>query len=135
MNTRTPLDRFARPGATVVVLLALSSLLQGCLLAAAGAGAAAVLYTKGDLEAELDSRPDEVVAATESAFAHLGIPLDSSAQTGVDGLVRGHLASDREVTVRIEALGGGGSHLSIRVGTLGDEEVSQEILDAIRRML
>ena len=126
---------------TAIVLLATVTLTgalmtSGCLLAAAaGAGAGGVLYAKGDLEARLSATPSQIAAATEKAFEELQVPMTSTASTELDAEIRGRSASNKIVAVNCKAETDKLSTISIRVGLLGDKNLSQLILDKIKKNL
>jgi len=109
---------------------------SGCLLAAAGAAAGGgVLYAKGDLEANLEATPPRIATATEKAFKELRIIKTSIASSALDAEILGRTATDKPVAVRCTAQTAKLSAISIRVGAIGDETLSQLILDKIRKNL
>lgn len=121
-----------KPSLAIVLASALPLFLcSGCIIAAAAAGAAGVLYAKGDLEAELAAPPQEVADAAESALFHMGIEVDSSEANDLDGRIVAHNASGDEILIKLEAEGTNSTRISIRVGTFGDESQSHRVLRAI----
>jgi hypothetical protein len=108
--------------------------LTGCLVAAAAAGAGGVAYIKGDLEANVGASPEEVEQATQAAFKEMGITLTESESTAVDASMKGKSSGD---TIRVKAKTGehGGSEVSVRVGTFGDESRSRAIFETIEKHL
>ena len=61
--------------------------------------------------------------------------MGSRKATEIDGLVESETANGKAIVIRLEAVGKTQTHVSIRVGTFGDEEVSNRILDEIRAAL
>lgn len=109
---------------------------SGCLLAAAAAGTGAtVAYVKGDLEADLDARPEAVVSATKAALQDMGFVVMRSSASSVDGRVFARTAQDKKINVDVESISEGTSRVSIRVETFGNEALSRQILDKIQEKL
>jgi ABC-type Fe3+-hydroxamate transport system substrate-binding protein len=126
-----------RSALSAAVMASAATLLSGCVLlvagAAAGAAGAGAMYAKGDLETTLQARPPRIVAASEKAFEEMNIARLSSASTELDGKVVGRTASDKKVTVTVKTEGEKLSKLSIRVGVFGDEALSRQILEKIKK--
>lgn len=123
----------------LVSLVGLSLLAPGCVLfvagAAAGAGAAGVAYVKGVLEATLKDDPKTVETAADKAFETLAIVKISSHASALDAKIVGRTATDTRIEIIAKAIDSGGSKLSIRVGTFGDQEMSRKIYDEILKRL
>lgn len=120
---------------TLTLFLALGtiSLLSGCIWLAAGAVGA--LYVGGELKATVVSKPPKVVEATDKAFEQMSIVKVSSRSTALDGEVIGRMATDKKVTVTVKSEGEKASRILIRIGTFGDKNLSQQILDKIKSNL
>ena len=120
---------------TLTLFLALGTilLLSGCFWLAAGA--VGVVYVKGELTATVQSKPPEVVEATDKAFEQMSIVKISSNSTALDGEVIGRMATDKKVTVTVKSEGEKASRISIRIGTFGDKNLSQQILNKIKSNL
>lgn len=120
-----------------ILFLALLTVTQpGCWLAlgaAAGAGTAA--YVSGDLEADLDATPDQVIEATKKAAEELKLQVEYAHGSGVDGRAKLRTAADKEIFVKVESRSERMSHISIRVGTFGDDSLSNQVLAKIREHL
>lgn len=123
--------------AAVAASLSLIALTQsGCLLVAAAAGTGAtVAYMRGDTESTLDAAPDKVTAASKAALEDLKINVISSSATGLDGDVVGRTAGDDKVHIVVKASGERSSSISIRIGTFGDQAVSNRILLKVNERL
>jgi hypothetical protein len=124
----------------VVGILALGGLLvssqTGCLLVAAGAVAGGtVAYVRGDLEADVDGDVPRVVEASKAAMDDLKFPLLGSYAVGTEGKVEARVGADNKATINIEARTEKFTHVSIRIGTFGDDAVSQSILERIKANL
>jgi len=127
--------RKAAIAASLLWVVSVLVLTPGCFLAAAGAAAGGVFYAKGDLESTMEAKPPAIAAATEKAFAEMGIAKRSAASSAVDAEITGRTARDKKVTVKVKAETANFSKVSIRVGTFGDEDLSRLIFDKIRKNL
>ena len=107
----------------------------GCTLVVAGAAAGGVLYLEGALEAELDAPVPEAAEAAVQALEKLGLRRIDARSTGLDAEIVAETADGTELQLALEARGQSGSHIEIRVGTFGDEEMSRRILDEIEEEL
>jgi len=121
----------------LVPALALGSLLpSSCVAAAAGAaGAAGYAWYSGEFQATLDASTKEVADASRGALEDLGIRSIQAKVTEIDGKVTGITALDKDVTISIKRLTESTSEIGIRIGTWGDEELSRNIYEKIRKRL
>ena len=121
-----------------VLALSLSLVAAGCtsagvaLATGAAAGAAAIAYVQGDLETELEGSTADVASATGKAFEAMELSLVSSEVGEVDARLEATTARERSVVVHLTGLEDGGTRISIRVGTFGDERVSRRLLERIQ---
>lgn len=132
MISRYP--RFAFFGRTLTALCLIVSLvgLSGCILVAAGAGAGAVAYVRGDLEANLDAHYDKVVEATRKAVADLEFARISESEDSAKAVLVSRTAMDKKVEVTINNSANKLTNIKIRVGVFGDEQVSRAVLAKIK---
>jgi len=111
---------------------------SGCVAVAVGAGAGGtVAYLAGDLETNEPYDIDAVFAASEKALADLDLRIQKY-QTAKDALsarLVARDAGDKQVVIKLKSTTAGGTHLSIRVGTFGDDTKSQLIYEQIRTNL
>jgi hypothetical protein len=118
-----------------VVLIVTAALMTGCAAlvvgAAAGGAAAGALYYKGELKADVDAAPPEVITATERAFRDLIWDKETAAASATDGLATARTATGREVKVTVEMKTPEVSTIGIRIGTFGDENLSRLLYDRI----
>lgn len=145
----------------ILCLLGLSATLlfsQGCAVlligAGAAAGAGAVAYVTGDLEVVEEVDFDTAFASSEETLREMGYSITERnrqvASTDVDGEPHdkkgtlkaekfktgetGALESSKErVTVKLTRRGEEQTHVSIRIGTFGNEGQSRQILEKIRK--
>ncbi len=131
-----------RSGRTVVfagMLLSLSAIpiLTGCVAVAAGAaaGAGAVAYVEGELQVTLPETYDRVVGATRSALKELEFTKISESKDALTGIFIYRTAADKKVTVTLNKIGDKSTKVGIRVGLIGDQDLSHIILDKIKSHL
>ena len=89
----------------------------------------------GTVTAKLNGAPQDVTEAARQTLEDMDLVIVSSGATGIDGKVVARSAQEVKVTVEVERAGENLSELSIRVGMLGDEDVSLSILEKIKRRL
>ena len=108
---------------------------SGCVLVAAGAGAAGAAYVMGELEATLPGTPQAVVQASEAVLKDMEMREITSSATGVDGKVTAKTALDKKLEVTVKRHDDKTSKISIRVGAFGDQQMSRDILERIKARL
>jgi len=110
----------------------------GCLVVAAGAGAAGtVAYLAGDLETQEPYSIEETYAAARKAADELGLKVIEG-ETGEDALsarVVARDAADKRIAIHLKAVTSRTTKLSIRVGTFGDDRKTNLIYNRIRENL
>lgn len=123
--------------ATAVLMTVFSS---GCALAliglGAGAGIAGTAYVDGKLTSTVDATPEQIKPATETAFKTLNIKLVSSTANSLEAEVKGKSPEEnKDVTVSADLNKEGKSKVGIRVGTFGNQELSEKIFTEISKHL
>jgi hypothetical protein len=109
--------------------------LSGCIIAAAGAGAGAVAYVRGDLEANLDANPEQVVAAARKAATDLNFAPLSENREPLRVVLTSRTPLDKKVEITVSNSANKLTNMKIRVGVFGDEQVSRSILTKIKARL
>lgn len=115
---------------TVLVLAAALLTLVGCSTNHPGA-----TNRFGAVQSTLIAPPSRVAAAAEEVLKDMNIPILTSAATAIDGKVIGETARDKKITITIELKGADASLITIRHGTIGDENISVTILERIEDKL
>lgn len=100
------------------------------LAGVAAGGVAGYYYLEGDLEADIDENIDDVYEATLKALDDEGWDIEDEDLDDEDGRIVAEKGDDK-VTIKLKEKDDDETHVSIRVGTFGDEEKSEDILDAI----
>ncbi len=108
---------------------------SGCIAVAAGAGATAVAYIRGELNAPVESTMDNAVRATRAAIADLKFNLVSEKADALSGEFVIRDAQDDRIVIGLKRQTDHITQVTIRVGTFGDEAISQTILESIKKRL
>lgn len=129
--------RLAQYRSHIVAVLMIGSLaiLPGCVVMAVGAGAGAVAYVRGELNATLDKDYNQVVKATAQALKELEFAKVSENKDALQALFVARTALDKKVEIKLGNPGNKLTTIKIRVGIIGDEALSQAILAKIRTAL
>jgi hypothetical protein len=112
--------------------MALGSCLALCYGAAEAAG---VEYRMGSLSAGVDASARRTFTAAQEVVEELELTVVKAEASEVDGEIIVTTARERKITLRIDAVTNGTCELSIRVGSLGDEDLSIRIYERILRAL
>jgi hypothetical protein len=121
-----------------LLLTALMVNSTGCLLVAAGAGAAGtVAYMQGDLETSEPYDIATVYAATKKAAEDLKLYVveGECGQDALSATVVVRDAADKRITVKLKSVTEKSTRISVRVGTFGDDAKSQMVYNRIRENL
>src|SRR4051812_7566274 len=101
MNSHFSRLAFSRRILVAICLAVSIAGLSGCILAAAGAGAGAVAYVRGDLEANLDSTYDKVVDAARGALADLQFTRVTENKDALKAVLVSRTALDKKVEIQV----------------------------------
>jgi hypothetical protein len=106
--------------------------LGGCQALSNGAAkTVGVEYRMGSLSASIDASARRTFAAAEEVVTDLELTVVKAQASEVDGEIIVTTARDRKITLRIDAVTEDTCELSIRVGSLGDEDLSIRIYERI----
>jgi hypothetical protein len=122
----------------ILILAGLMVNSAGCLVVAAGAGAAGtVAYLRGDLETEEPYSLDVVYAATREAARQLELSVleGKTEKDALSATIVARDAADKRVTIHLKAQTELTTKVSIRIGTFGDQAKSQMIYNRIKENL
>ena len=126
-------------GINILLIGCILTTLSGCAVAllgvGAGAGVAGATYVMGKLEDEVDAPVPKVQRATVAALKSLGLPVDKERGDKLAAELESETADQKKVWVSITSLTSSRSKIVIRVGLLGDEVRSRQILQAVRARL
>ncbi len=117
----------------ISVLVSTAVLIEGCVIAAVGIGAAGtVAYIRGDLEAMESKDLDTVYEATEKALDELGLNVTKRAKDAMSAVIVARDAQDKKITIKLSATTEETTKVSIRVGLFGSETKSRLVYQKIR---
>lgn len=113
--------------------------LTGCVVLAIGAAATAAaggaVYVKGQLKETLDGRVVDVHHAARQALNETGVMITTDLQDDFAGQLEGQMADGTKVWVDTERVTSSTTQISIRVGYMGDQARSAELLERTKRHL
>lgn len=119
----------------VIMLFLVASF--GCTAAWVAGGAAAGIGTykfiRGELRSTEDISLDRAYQATEKAMVDLGFTITSKQKDAFDAEVIARRANDKRVTVKLKKQSNNVTEIKIRVGTFGDEYISKDVLETMKR--
>lgn len=123
--------------ASILLIAALP--LSGCVVLALGAAATAAaggaVYVKGQLKETVDGTVVEVHRAARTALNETGVRITTDLQDDFTAQLEGTMADGTRVWIDIERVTASTTRLSIRVGYMGDQARSSELLERIKRSL
>jgi hypothetical protein len=138
MNTQNQSSRSSRRIRLLAGLLALAALpwFSGCVVVAAGAvGAGAVAYVRGELSSTLDHNLDDVYRAAQNVLAEQEFARIEERKSGFDAQLVYRTALDKRVDIKFEKITDRLTKIKIRVGLVGDQDLSLALLEKIRAKL
>lgn len=120
----------------IILLLGTGALVQGCLVAAVGLGAASTIaYVRGDLRATESVGLDVLYEATLKAMERLELGVTSKSKDAMSAMIIARDAQDKKTTIKLKAVTDETTKLSIRVGVFGSEAKSRLIYQEIHENL
>jgi phage-related tail protein len=123
-----------RPLLLALMFCAVSLLLTGCaaLLVGAAAGAGGVAYVQGELKVTESVSLAVAQRAAEKALTDLKLGIQKRQADGLSGVLEARTAGDQKITVKTKRIADKSTEIGIRVGVLGDEAKSRQILNRIQ---
>ncbi len=115
--------------------LLLAVIPTGCIAVAAGAGAGAVAYIRGELSSSLEASVDQSAKATQSAITDLKLNEISGKADALSAEYVARDAQDNKIVITLKRHTDHITSVSIRVGTFGNQDISQTILENIKKHL
>jgi Protein of unknown function (DUF3568) len=121
-----------------ILVVSTLAMLQGCVVVAGGAAAAAgtVAYVRGDLESIMEEDITSIYEASKQALEDLEIEIVGTDKDLLSAVVNGKGAEDKKITIKMKRIEQGRLvKLTIRIGTFGEKTLSQIIYDKIHKNL
>lgn len=119
----------------VILLVGVAILVQGCIVAAVGAGAGTVAYLRGDLEVVEAADLNTVYAAAKKAAEQLELVVTRDTKDAMSAVIVTRDAEDKKITIKLKAVTEDTTKISVRVGTFGSETKSRRIYEKIKENL
>jgi len=117
----------------IATLVGSMLLLQGCVVAAVGLGAAGTIaYVRGDLQAVESESIDVVYEASLKALKELELLPTRKSKDALGAEIVTYDAQDKKITIRLKSAAEKTTELSIRIGVFGSETKSRLIYQKIR---
>ena len=115
-----------------ILALATVPFLSGCIVIAAGAGAGAVAYVRGELDSSVENDLEAVYKSAQNALAKLEFAKINEHKSGVDAQLVARTALDKRVEIKLTKVTDSLTKVQIRVGLVGDQDLSLMILEKIK---
>ena len=110
--------------------------LGGCATVTPGAGgASAATYVRGELESSASHDLDATYAAARRALGEMKFSVSEDKKSLVDAELVSRTALDKKVTIKLERITDLLTKIHIRVGLVGDQQLSLTILEKINAEL
>lgn len=137
MNQTRKSDANFRKSILLGLGLALGALpfFTGCVVIAAGAGAGAVAYVRGEMQTSVEHDLDAVFKASQRALGKLEFAKVNDHKSGVDAQLIARTALDKRVEIKLTKVTDTLTKVQIRVGLVGDQDLSLTILEKIKAEL
>ena len=110
-----------------------AALLVGGAVAAAGVGTYA--YVNGEMQGSGTVSLDRAYDASLAALKDLEFPVTTKSKDALQAEVTARNSADKRILIKLKRVSDGVTDIRIRVGTFGDESLSQLILDKIKSHL
>lgn len=122
----------------LILLLGLNVLISnGCpapvFLMGGAAGAGTVAYVGGELKTVQKVSLNKAWNATQKAMKDLGFTITSKEKDAFNGQLTAKGAANKIIRIKLKRQSNMRTEIRIRVGTFGDESVSLEILERIKK--
>jgi len=118
-----------------ILFVGMAVFIQGCVIAAVGAGAGTVAYVRGDLQTIESKSLDYVYEAAEKAIKELGLNVTKKTKDAMSATIVARDAQDKKITIKLSASAEETTKLSIRIGVFGSETKSRRIYEEIKKNL
>jgi hypothetical protein len=118
-----------------ILFVGMAVFIQGCVIAAVGAGAGTVAYVRGDLQTVESKSLDDVYEAAEKAIKELGLNVTKKTKDAMSATIVARDAQDKKITIKLSASTEETTKLSIRIGVFGSETKSRRIYEEIKKNL
>ena len=108
---------------------------SGCATVAVAGAAGTVAYMRGDLTGSFDKTVAQMSAAIDAAGTELGLSKISATSDATGSMHTYRNAQDKKIVIKTEKKAENVTEVSVRVGTVGDKDLSNMIMDKIKKNL
>jgi hypothetical protein len=108
---------------------------SGCATVAVAGAAGTVAYMRGDLTASFDKTVAQMSAAIDAAGTEIGLNKISATSDETGSMHTYRNAQDKKIIIKTEKKAENVTEVSVRVGTVGDKDLSNMIMDKIKKNL
>ena len=124
-------------GRTLVVaaFIAIAAFQAGCVSVVDSTTPGAVLYVRGELQANFDRRFEVAERAAFKAITDLQFSNIEEKKDALVAIITARTAEDVRINVKVERSTDSLSTIRIRAGTLGNEKLAYTILNKIKELL
>ena len=111
-------------------------LFYGCAaIVAGGAAAGGAIWYRGELRENLPGSVEQVYKAADQTMKNFKFSIKDSNSDKLRGEINGELADGTDLKISIRSQGDQVSEIRIRVGIMGDEKISRQIIEDIRKSM
>jgi uncharacterized protein YceK len=123
--------------AAIFVLWMMVGAMSGCVAVVVGAaaGAGGVIWANGALRQDFNFPLYKVHEAALEALKKLDLPIDKESKDGLSGVIESAFSDGQKIKITLKHLTKDSCQIAIRIGAIGNEVRSREILGAISREL
>jgi hypothetical protein len=127
--------RYSRICLALLLSVLFAMELAGCaaLLLGGAAGAGSIVYIKGQLKEEMSASVTAVHNASISTLKEFNLPVIEDNHDKLSAKIKSRFADGQDVWIEIESVTAESCKMTIRVGIMGDERKSRQLLDAVHR--
>jgi len=120
----------------ILSILLLPLVFSGCAVIAAGSAAAGgALWYKGELKDKLPGSVEQVYKAAFQAIKGLKLTIKESKYDKLKGEINSEMSDGTDVKVSIEFKAKSETEVKVRVGIMGNETMSRQIISEIKTNL
>ena len=111
-------------------------LFSGCAaIVAGGAAAGGAIWYRGELRENLPGSVEQVCKAADRSMKNFKFTIKDSKSDKLRGEINVEMADGTDVKISVRSQGDKVSEIRIRVGIMGDEKVSRQIIEDIKKVL
>ena len=126
---------FSPRSLVLAAFTAVAAFQSGCVTVVDSSTPGAVLYVRGELQANFDRRFEVAERAAFKAVTDLQFLKIEEKKDALVAIITAHTADDVKITIRVEHSTDSLSTVRIRTGTLGHEKLAYTILSKIKEAL